>query len=68
MTHTIRIPKPADPLSGILTSPARRWRPRECLSIQPEETPVRSSVAETDGSTAEFVATIRGLLLGEAIP
>ncbi|MFN3833442.1 MAG: hypothetical protein ACK4SQ_14550 [Allorhizobium sp.] len=64
MTQTIRIPKPRDPLSGMIASYrsayARKWR----VPVSEVEEPA-DRAPETSGSEKDaFVAKIRGLLFG----
>ncbi len=52
MTHTIRIPKPRDPLAGMIASYrasyARKWRLPVSDASQTEEARPAASVAEPD--------------------
>lgn len=63
MTQTIRIPKPRDPLAGMIASYkpayARKWRVPVSEVSQTEEARPVASVAEPDW---KFVQTIRNLL------
>lgn len=64
MVSTIRIPKPRDPLSGMIANYrgayARKWRVPVSEASQTEEARPGASMAEPDA----FIAKIRGILFG----
>lgn len=64
MTHTIRIPKPRDPLAGMIASYrgayARKWRVPVSEASQTEEARPAAASGEPDA----FIAKIRGILFG----
>ena len=62
MTHTIRIPKPRDPLAGMIDQHrgrfARKWR----VPVSEVEDPAERAPAASSSDPDGFVAKIRELL------
>lgn len=64
MTHTIRIPKPRDPLAGMIASYRSAYARKWLVPVSEVEDPAESAPAASSGETDAFVAKIRGLLFG----